>query len=108
MTAGDLNRTPPDPAEIEVAMFGPGYGESILVHIGNGEWLVIDSFLDPDRRPSALVYLERLGHNPAKAIKLIVATHWHDNHIRGMGRLVESGSSARFCCAGALRSSEFL
>ena len=108
MTAGDLNSAPPDPAEIEVAMFGPGYGESILVHTGDGEWLVIDSFLDPDRRPSALAYLERLGHDPAEAIKLIVATHWHDDHIRGMGRLVEAGRSARFCCASVLRRLEFL
>ena len=108
MTAGELNSTPPDPAEIEVAMLGPGYGESILVHTGDGEWLVIDSFRDPDRRPSALGYLERLGHDPAEAIKLIVATHWHDDHIRGMGKLVESGRSARFCCASALRRPEFL
>ena len=108
MTAGDLNSAPPDPAEIEVAMLGPGYGESILVHTGDGEWLVIDSFLDLDHRPSALAYLERLGSDPAEAIKLIVATHWHDDHIRGMGRLVESSRSARFCCASALRRPEFL
>ena len=89
-------------------MLGPGYGESILVHTGDGEWLVIDSFLDRDDRPSALAYLERLGCDPAEALKLIVATHWHDDHIRGMATLVESGATARFCCAGALRRKEFL
>ncbi len=108
MTAGDLSSIPPDPAEIEVAMLGPGYGESILIHTGDGEWVVVDSFLNPDRRPSALAYLERLGHDPATAIKLIVATHWHDDHIRGMGTLVETGSAARFCCSGTLRRLEFL
>ena len=108
MSAGDPNSIPPDPAEIEIAMLGPGYGESILIHTGDGEWMVIDSFPGPDRRPSALAYLERLGHNPAKAIRLIVATHWHDDHIRGMAKLVQSASSARFCCAGALRRFEFL
>ena len=108
MSAGDLSSTPPDPAEIEVAMLGPGYGESILIHTGDGEWVVVDSFLNPDHRPSALAYLERLGYDPATAIRLIVATHWHDDHIRGMGTLVESGRSARFCCAGTLRRLEFL
>ncbi len=108
MNAGDPSSIPPHAAEIEIAMLGPGYGESILVHTGDGEWVVIDSFLNPDGRPAALAYLERLGHPPARTIKLIVATHWHDDHIRGMGRLVESCSAARFCCAGALRRLEFL
>jgi len=108
MNAGDWSRTPPHPNEIEVTMLGPGHGESILVHTGDGEWLVIDSFLDPDHRPSAIAYLEGLGCDPAEALKLIVATHWHDDHIRGMAGLVASGATARFCCAGALQRKEFL
>ena len=56
----------------------------------------------------ALQYLRRMGVDPAKAVKMIVATHWHDDHIRGMSQLVKTCSSARFCCAGALRAKEFL
>ena len=39
---------------------------------------------------------------------MIVATHWHDDHIRGMSQLLKACSSARFCCASALGKKEFL
>lgn len=99
---------PPGPDEIEVALIGPGYGESILVHLGAGEWMIVDSCLGTDGRPVALQYLDGLGVNPADAVKMLVATHWHQDHIRGMSRLVETCGSARFCCASALGSREFL
>ena len=99
---------PPSPDEIEVSLIGPGYGESVLVHLGNGDWMIVDSCVGEDRTPVALGYLHRLGVDPAEAVKMIVATHWHDDHIRGMSELVELCPSARFCCAWALGSKEFL
>lgn len=99
---------PRRPDEVEVALIGPGYGESILVHLSDGDWIIVDSCCGADGRPVALQYLDGLGVNPADAVKLIVATHWHDDHIRGMSRLVDACASARFCCAGALGSREFL
>ena len=98
----------PRPDEIEVSLLGPGYGESVLIHLGDGDWLVVDSCVGADGRPVALQYLHRLGVNPASAVKMIVATHWHDDHIRGMSQLVKACSSARFCCASALGKKEFL
>ena len=93
---------------MEVSLIGPGYGESVLVHLGDGDWMIVDSCVGEDRTPVALGYLHRLGVNPAEAVKMIVATHWHDDHIRGMSQLVEECPSARFCCAWALGSKEFL
>lgn len=98
----------PRPDEIEVSLVGPGYGESVLIHTGAGDWLVVDSCVGTDGRPVALGYLDRLGVNPASAVKMIVATHWHDDHIRGMSQLVRACGSARFCCANALGKKEFL
>ena len=49
-----------------------------------------------------------MGWNPSEAVSLIVATHWHDDHIRGMAELVEVCIDATFCCASALRREEFL
>lgn len=100
--------SPPRPDEVEVALIGPSYGESILVHLGDGDWMIVDSCCDADGRPLALQYLDELGANPADAVKLIVASHWHDDHIRGMARLVDVCTSAQLCCAGALGSREFL
>lgn len=34
--------TAPEVGEIEVSVFGPGYGESILLHAGDNDWFLID------------------------------------------------------------------
>jgi hypothetical protein len=36
----------PNRDEIDVIVVGPGFGESILVHIGDGDWIIVDSCLD--------------------------------------------------------------
>ena len=95
--------------EIEVSLFGPGYGECVLVHLGESRWLVVDACIDrKSRRPPALDYLDQLGVDTAEAVKLIVASHWHDDHVRGLAQIVERYSQARFCLSEAMTSMEFL
>ena len=99
---------PPANGELEITLFGPGYGESIVLHVGDGSWVVVDSCINPAGEPRALQYLNELGIDPACAVRLVVATHWHDDHIRGMARLVTACSNAVFCCASVLCQQEFL
>ncbi len=100
---------PPTQDELEVSIFGPGYGESILLHVGAGNWILVDSCLDPtSQRPAALKYLTELNVDIAQAVKLIVATHWHDDHIRGLSTVFEACVSADFVLSDALRHQEFL
>lgn len=100
--------TPPSHNELEVTIFGPGYGESILLHIGAGKWVIVDSCLDPiTKQPAALKYLNDLGVDLAEAVKLIVATHWHDDHIRGMAAIYRECASAEFVMSGAINAPEF-
>ncbi len=99
---------PPEHNVMEVTVVGPGYGECIILHIGNGSWVIVDSCIGVDSRPAALAYFQDLGLNSSEVVRLIVATHWHDDHIRGMGKLVEVCNNAMFCCASALRKQEFL
>ena len=99
---------PPEPNVVEVTLVGPGYGECILIHPGNGSWIIVDSCLDEESRPIALAYLGNLGLDPAQAVRLIAATHWHDDHIRGMEKIVRVCDNATFCCASAFREPEFL
>lgn len=105
-----MNRleTPPERDEFEVTLIGPGYGESIVLHVGDGKWVIVDSCVDRDNVPQALKYLKSIGVDPAEAVGLIVATHWHDDHIRGIAKLVDTCSQAVFCCASALCKREFL
>ena len=108
-SGGDLSELAgPRPDEIEVSLLGPGYGESVVVHLGDGEWMVVDSCTGSDGEPAALEYLNGIGVDPGSSVKMIVATHWHDDHTRGMSRIVEECTSARFCCAPALRDKDLL
>jgi beta-lactamase superfamily II metal-dependent hydrolase len=99
----------PNPQEIEVSFFGPGFGESVVIHAGNDEWIVIDSCIDSDSgQPAALVYFNQIGVDPSKAVRLVLATHWHDDHIGGMAELVGQCAAAEFACSAAVTRNEFL
>jgi hypothetical protein len=99
----------PDKNEIDVVVIVPGFGESILVHIGDGDWIIVDSCLDSSSgRPAALVYFEHIGVDPKMAVKLICASHWHDDHVGGIADLVQACGSAEFACSAALNRGEFV
>lgn len=106
-SAGDA-KPAPNQEEFEVTLLGPGYGESIVLHLGGGRWVIVDSCIGRGGQPRALEYLDSIGVNPTKAVDLVVATHWHDDHIRGMAKIVEVCNEADFCCAGVLCNKEFL
>ena len=91
---------------LEVSVFGPGVGECILLHVGSGQWVVVDSCLGDSGEPVALEYLHALGVSPS-AISHIVATHWHDDHIRGLAEVLSAAPNAEFVCSQALRIEEF-
>jgi Metallo-beta-lactamase superfamily len=100
--------TPPNPDELEVSIIGPGKGECVVVHLGENEWAVVDSCIPRDSNaPAALTYLENLGYDAVRRVRLIVATHWHDDHIRGLARLLESMQDAAFFCSMALNTDNF-
>ena len=86
----------PTAEEIELTLFGPGYGEAIAVHLGEGKWLLVDSCIDPDSKgPASGTYLERIGID-AEQVRVIVASHWHDDHVRGISKLSASYPKADF------------
>ncbi len=99
----------PAPDEVEISLFGPGRGECILIHLGQGDWMVVDSCVDTaSRRPIALEYLSHLGVDVSEAVKLVVVTHWHDDHIRGASEVLRAAQSAEVICSEALRTPEFM
>lgn len=98
----------PAPDEFEISLFGPGYGESVVAHLGAGQWIVVDSCVDSATKEIApLAYLDSLGLDPASAVRLVVASHWHDDHIRGLSTVVRRCANARFVSAVALNRREF-
>lgn len=82
--------------EAEIVLFGPGYGEAICVHVGNRQWLVVDSCINSDcNLPASLHYLNELGVHPSE-VKAVVASHWHDDHVCGLATLSAAYPDAEF------------
>lgn len=86
----------PSPTEIELSVFGRGHGESIVLHVGDGNWIVVDSLRDSDKACVPLKYLEHLGVNIAQKVRLVAASHWHDDHIKGLSDMYRAASSSEF------------
>ena len=101
-------RTAPRRDGLEITVLGPGYGESIVIHVGGGKWIIIDSCIDTSNgEPAPLSYLRSIGVHPPENVELVIATHWHDDHVAGLSEVVRVCESAKFCCAAALAKSEF-
>ena len=107
---GIVSKAPKD-NEIEVSLFGTGYGESILVHLGDKKWLLVDSCTQAkNSAPLPLEYLQSLTKKSGQthSIVLIVASHWHDDHIRGLSKIIKHEPKAKFALPSALNKKEFL
>lgn len=99
----------PRPDELEISVFGPGYGESIAVHLGDGRWMIVDSCIDNrSERPAALEYFGDIDVSCEDQVAIVLATHWHDDHIRGLAEILRACSTARFACSHAFSTREFL
>lgn len=99
----------PSAQTIEVSLFGPGYGECAVVHLGDGRWIVVDSF-EPkgEKEAVASLYLRDLGVSPKDGIYAIVASHWDDDHIHGISKLLHECPDARFITALAFGQQDFI
>jgi beta-lactamase superfamily II metal-dependent hydrolase len=104
-----MNFSQPKENEIEISLFGGGngYGESLLIHVAKQKWILIDSALNPKtKRPIIDEYLTKIGTNYDHIVK-IIATHWHDDHIKGLDTVYCESQNAKFYCSDALSGIEF-
>lgn len=96
----------PAPDEAELIVFGPGYGEAIAVHFGDGCWLLVDSCLTPSNKvPASIDYLNRIGV-PTSSVRAIVASHWHDDHVKGLAAVVKACPHADLFLSGVFNNAE--
>src|SRR5688572_10415690 len=100
---------PPWMDELEVSLFGAGVGEALCVHLGFGDWMVVDSCIEATSgQPVALEYLQLIGVDPSNAVKLVVNTHLHDDHARGVAAVLRQCAAATFACSAAATVMELL
>jgi len=90
----------PTTGEITIIGTGGGYGEGCLIHLGMKNWIVVDSCINPYTKSSLpLEYLRKINVDLHNDVKLIVCSHWHDDHIGGISQIVEECDNALFSCA---------
>jgi Metallo-beta-lactamase superfamily len=70
--------------------------------------MLVDSCLNPEGEPAALQYLNSIGVDPRKEVCLVVVTHWDDDHIAGIARIVEECQAATVVCSLALQREEIV
>lgn len=95
----------PQKHTIEVSVFGGGIGESIVVHLGNNEWLIVDSLIGANKEPIALEYLQSIGVGPEN-VKCLVISHWDTDHIRGMSKIVQECKDADLYISEAMNDKD--
>jgi hypothetical protein len=103
-TDGDLVAPPHD--VVELTVFGLGFGEAAVVHVGGGHWMIVDSC----RRGNVnvpLKYLESLQVD-LRSVRAIVATHWDMDHVDGLAEQVEKCPNAWLFTPGALAVPEVM
>lgn len=93
---------------IEVSILGGSnaYGESIVIHDGQDNWFIVDSFVDGEGNPAPLAYLNSLGVD-LNHVKRIIASHWDNDHINGLVPIIKACPQAEFWCSSAYNNDEF-
>lgn len=90
---------PPKNNEFELTVFGPGFGESIVVYIPDLGWAVIDSCEFGPVNQRFVPPLQYLISRNAQKLAFLVLTHPHKDHYKGMEQIIDHylGRIDRIC-----------
>ena len=95
--------THPKLNELQICVFGPGYGESILLHIPFVGWGIIDSCeVKINKKPVVLplqYFLEAVEDNEFPELSFVILTHPHEDHYKGLDKTIATypGTIKRIC-----------
>lgn len=92
----------PDDDHLEITVFGPGYGESIVLHIPTIGWGIIDSCEFKSGTKSVnlpLEYLNGILSPDFPELAFVILTHPHEDHYKGLDTIIKSypGKIKRIC-----------
>lgn len=90
---------PPKTNEFELTFFGPGFGESIVVHIPGIGWGIIDSCEFELANQKYVPPLDYLTLQSVNNLEFLILTHPHTDHFGGMEQIINNylGKITRVC-----------
>ena len=94
-----LEISQPNTDEVEITIFGPGFGESIVTHIPKVGWGIVDC-CEFRKFPTKIVPpLEYLIYQKAERLAFLILTHPHEDHFNGMEKIISyyAGKIDRIC-----------
>ena len=92
--------------ELDFCVFGRGFGECIVIGIGE-EYVVIDSFNNPlTHNPIALDYLDAIGVSFTQ-IKDVIISHWHTDHIAGISTILDASTNVKVVLSPIIYEDKF-
>lgn len=92
----EIDLEQPDSDEFEITTIGAGHqsGESVVLHLENGQWVIIDSCMS-EEEVLPLYYLKEIGV-PFENVIYVICTHWHEDHVKGLPQILEKCPNATF------------
>lgn len=85
--------------EFELTFFGPGFGESIVMHIPGVGWGVVDSCEFAPENDQWIPPLEYLKSQNVRCLAFLVLSHPHIDHLKGFEGIIDNylGRIDRVC-----------
>lgn len=74
---------------LELHVLNAGYGESIVLHLPNDEWGVVDCYAASVRDPNTNAAIQFLKQRNVTRLEFLCLTHPHDDHYRGMSQFFD-------------------
>jgi len=69
--------------------------------------MIVDSCIHENGEPVSIAYLKEMGIDVGRQVPIVVASHWHDDHVRGLARAFKECENATIVFASALTREEF-
>jgi len=84
---------------VNIAVFGPGYGESIVIYIPGLGWGVVDSCTSKIKGIRSNPSLEYLKSKDVRRLAFIILSHPHEDHYLGLDQIIDHylGRIERIC-----------
>lgn len=77
------------PDKVHIAVFGPGYGESIIFYVPEVGWGIIDCCKYKIKEKWCNPPLDFLKENQIKKLAFVILTHPHEDHFSGLAEVMD-------------------